>query len=488
MSFDPGSRALSWNQAMTASPGDVDLHIAASEIVGSIPEPLRGGRLLSNGPGWTLIGGRLAHPFDGHGYLRCHEFGADGSVRVRARFVRTRVFVDEAREQRLIHRGLATNPADSFWKNLRIGAPRNVSNTTVYPWGGRLLTGWEAGSPHALDPATLDTLGVHTFGGLIEGQVTLAHMHRDAARGRLILCSVAAGRSTRFTLREVDREDRLVQQRTGESPGLTFAHDFAFTDSWYVLGGNPLALKPLELTKALLGASTMLRSVRTDLRRPGELVLIPRDVDGPTRRVRLPRPAYVVHFANAFERGGELIVDACIFHDFPFGEEFGYTGPNSPLDPTLPDARGAQTLYRIRVPAGASEATWEPLVPHGVDFPRVHPELEGRQAPMMVGACRRDPRYSDPFDSLIRIDLLDLARPPSLWTASEDVFVGEPVVAPGADGQDYVLALLSDGLRRATTLAVFEAAALERGPVARVSMPLMPVAFHGDWEGRGSLG
>ena len=45
-----------------------------------------------------------------------------------------------------------------------------------------------------------------------------------------------------------------------------------------------------------------------------------------------------------------------------------------------------------------------------------------------------------------------------------------------------MLALLSDGLRAHTTLAIFRADAIAEGPVAQVHLPLLPIAFHGDWE------
>ena len=476
-------RATSWNLAMAATPGDVDHHVPADQVVGEVPESLRGGRFLSNGPGWTKFPNRLAHPFDGHGYLRSYAFNADGSVDLKARFVRTEVYVDEEEAGRFLHKGFATNPTNQFWKNRNTGVVRNVANTTVYPWNDKLLMGWEAGEPHALDGETLETLGPHTFGGLVEGKVTLAHMGRDEARGRLILCETTMKRNTSFTFREVDADEQLLQTRTGEVPGIAFAHDFAFTDRFYVVGGNPLKIRPWEMLKAFAGASTMLKAVATDLQKPGELVLIPRDEQGATRRVALPEPAFVVHFANAFERDGTLIVDACIFHDFTFGEEFGYAGPHAMFDPGLPEARGAQSLYRITVPEGATTATWEKLVPHGVDFPRVHPDLEGRDAPWMVGATRADTRFSDPFDSIIRVELANRAEP-TLWTAPETVFVGEPVVVPGRDGSDeHIVVILSDGISETTILAVFAADSLDAGPVAQVPLPLMPIAFHGDWQG-----
>ena len=481
----------SWNVAMGASPGALDLTVPRGRVDGAVPASLLGGRVLSNGPGWTRIGGRTAHPFDGHGYVRSFELQPDGGVRLRAEFVQTPSYVAERAAGRLLHRGLATNASKHWWENIRPGPRRNVANTTIIGWGGRLLAGWEAGAPTALDPETLQTRGEEHFGGVIAGQATLAHMRKDAQQGRLTLCSVAMGRQTRFTFRELDGDDQLVATAVAELPGTVFTHDYALTPSWFVLGGNPLRLKGGELAKALLGAGTMLTAVSPDDRQPGVLHLVPRSGEGPVRTVTLPGSCFVVHFGNAFERDGSVIVDACAFERFEFGEEFGYAGPDQPFDPGLPEARGPQRLLRITIAPGADTATWAPLTDHGVDFPRFHPDHEGIETPWLFGATREDTRYSDPFDSIIAVDLRDPERPTQLWTAPEAVFVGEPLFAPDPEHahQGHLLVMLSDGVAEQSTLAIFNVTSLSAGPVATVPLPLLPIAFHGDWQApRGLLG
>lgn len=44
---------------------------------------------------------------------------------------------------------------------------KNVANTHVVYWGGKLLALWEGGLPHELDPRTLETLGPTTLGGTL---------------------------------------------------------------------------------------------------------------------------------------------------------------------------------------------------------------------------------------------------------------------------------------------------------------------------------
>jgi all-trans-8'-apo-beta-carotenal 15,15'-oxygenase len=482
---DVDRRTRAWNMAMAASPGPLDLTIPADAIAGVVPGALRGGRLLSNGPGWTHIGGRTAHPFDGHGYVRAFAFDDDGGCRLRARFVHTPSYLAEREAGQLVHRGLGTNLPPPFWRSAGVRGPvRNVANTTIQRVGDRLLAGWEGGAPYALDADSLETMGEEHFGGAIAGQATLAHFKRDARNIRLVACSLRNGRQTTLTFREIDDDGAVVQERSAAIPGMVFAHDFALTTGHVVVGGNPLRPRVAGVVGMLAGASTMLQAIAPDLEKPGVLYLVPREGDGPMRTIQLPGPAFVVHFGNAFERDGAVVVDAAVFSRFSFGEEFGYTGPLTPFDPRLPDARGPQRLLRITIPAGKDTATWAPLVPHGVDFPRFHPEHEGIETPALFGATRKDTRFSDPFDSILRVDLLDPERPPALWTAPADVFVGEPVFAPDPARPEagHILAILSEPLAGRTTLAIFDALALEAGPVARVPLPLLPVAFHGAWD------
>ena len=476
-------RSESWNTALTVKPGNIDLHIPVEEITGAVPVGLRGGRLLSNGPGWNQYGNTFIHPFDGHGYLRSFAFNDDGSMDLKARFIETESYIVEAEKDDLIVRGFATNPHDQFWKNMPRGIPRNVANTTIYRWGDKLIAGWEGGEPHALDPNTLETHGVETFNGLIAGKTTLAHMHHDPVDDTIILVNLKMGRYTDLEIHEVNSDKECIHSRTATIPHTAFVHDFTFSSNWIIFGGNNLNIKPISFVKHLMGAGTMLTSIKTNTNADGEMILIPRRSTDDIRRVRLPEPVYVVHFVNAFELDdGTVIIDACIFHDFPFGEEFGYSGKHTPFDPTLPDQREAQRMYRITIAPNSSEGTWEMLSPYGIDFPRVPPVEYGQNARFMVGATRSDKIHSDPFDTIIVVDLQKTGRPAQVWTTSDTIFVGEPIIVSTPEHDDHILVLLSDGIQRQTTLAIFEASTLAQGPVCTIPMPLLPIAFHGEWD------
>lgn len=473
-------RTLAWNRAMLASPGDLDLQVPASQIDGLLPPDLFGGRLLSNGPGWTRIGQEIAHPFDGHGYVRAFSFSAEG-VQLKARFVRSESYEMERAAGSLQVRGLATDLPGGAWRNIRAKGVRNVANTTVLQWQDRLLVGWEGGSPHALDPQSLETLGPETFGGVIQGESSLAHMRM--ASKRLVLVSIGQGRSSTLRFRELDASEQVLASRVEVLPEMIFAHDFALTPDHYVLGGNPMRLHLGKLAKSFAGMGPFFDAVGIDHSKPGVLYLVPRDPNAPLRIISLPGPATVIHFGNAHRTDHATIVDACLFSRFDFGGEFGYCGPHKELDPSLPDARPPQRLYRITIPHGSDQATWRQLTPYAVDFPSFHPAHEGQRTPWLFGAARRDTQFGDPFDSVLAVDLSSQDTPTQIWTAPKEVFVGEPIFAPKAEHteQGHLLVMLSDALAEESRLAIFDASQVDAGPIAQVPLPLLPVAFHGDW-------
>ena len=117
-----------------------------------------------------MRGDRASHPLDGHGFIRAFSLqvpaagrhARDPHTRQRAtvlgRFVRTWAFELESFFGTNVFRGFFSLPfaPDSLPARLFNGFAmlrKNVANTAVVDWGGRLLALWEMGPPHALDYA-----------------------------------------------------------------------------------------------------------------------------------------------------------------------------------------------------------------------------------------------------------------------------------------------------------------------------------------------
>lgn len=473
-----------WNAVMTADPGELDLSIAASAIEGKVPPELFGSTFLVNGPARTVIGGRVAHPFDGHGYVRQLRFGDDGGARLRARFVRTAAFEAESAAGHLVYNGLGTlvqpaNFQDGHARaNRKAPGERNVANTTLVPWNGELLAGYEGGLPHALDPESLDTLGVRDFGGALSGPF-LAHMRVDRAQSRLVGLSPKLGPTTTLTFHELDATGAQVSSRSVEIPGAMAVHDFAITPRWYVLARNTLKLNFGALAKSKLGIGTLIDALSTPDGEPGELLLLPRAAGGALVRVPLSEPMFVVHYANAHEVGDTVVLDACAFPAMFFGEELGYRGPNDSFDPSEGEGRVLQRVKRLEINPSAATAKVRTIGRYAMDFPRIHPDRDGQPAPLVVGAGRADPTRTFPFDSVVALAPGEPDRPERLWTPGAGRFVGEPVIVPRGEEDAWVIVTVyaADGAK----VCVLDARDIARGPVAVLPAPAMPYGFHGAW-------
>lgn len=490
----PSYSVAAFDAVITADPGELDVTIPRSAVEGAVPPELAGATYLHNGPSRVRWGAHTLHPFDGHGYLRAFRFERGGGVTLRSRFVRTEAFARETAAGRPVYTGIGSLVAEpsilggGFLRNMLAPAAKNVANTTVYRWGDRLLCGWEGGAPHRVDAHTLSTIGPDDLGGTLQGEAFLAHVRLDRARRRLVGVSQRLGRETTLVFREYNEKGIPVSGKVFTHRGAMFIHDFVITDRYYVLTGNPLVIDPRAYVRYKLGLGSLMGMIDADRGKEGTILLIPRGEGAPIV-APVGEPLFSVHHANAFDDArGRVVLDTCAFTDLRFGGEFGYRSPRARLDPTANHALTGQRLCRFVVDPATGRAEKTTISDAPIDFPRVHPDRDGRETRVVVGAARADGRC-DPFDTVARHDASDPQRPPQRWTAGRDRFVGEPVPAPrpGSSAEDdgWLLVLVHDGARARTDLCILDARAVDRGPVAVVPVPVqLPYGFHGWFEPR----
>lgn len=493
-----------YNAVIRARAWDQDRELPEAAIRGSIPEGLRGGTYLLNGPGLLELGGRIMHPFDGHGFVRALRFDEDGVVRYQGRFVDTMAYRIEASEGLIRYRGLGTLVAEpnllrgGFLENLRAPTGKDVANTAIVPWGGRLLALWEGGLPHVLDPETLETLGTESFGSSIEAPF-LAHVRIDHPRERLVGLSPRPGpKETKLSFYEIDAEGRPYSRRDLAIPGFTVIHDFAITERYYVVFAAAMRPDLRAFLRAKVGLGTLISAAQLDGSRAATVYLIPREGGGPAVPVSLGQPLFAIHHASAHDllgpdgRSIAVVFDSCCFERFEFGREFGYRGPDRPLEPELDD--DGQYLWRFRLDVQGGQATGTKLSPWCMDFPRVHPERDGYGCRYVYGATNEGPGVAYPFTALLRVDTAaaeaskDPGESSTLWSPGEGRLCGEPVFAPDPEGSQedagWLVAMTYDGDPESaeTTLCILDAACLDAGPIAEIDLgELLPYGFHGNW-------
>ena len=461
---------------------------------GSLPADLRG-TLYRNGPGRLERGGQwVHHPFDGDGLITAVRFGADGA-RLTNRFVRTEGWLAEEKAGKPLYRGVfGTQKPGGPLANAFDMRLKNIANTHVVRLGEQLLALWEASSPHALDPYTLETRGLSLLDGVLKpGEAFSAHPRFDPGHHgseRLVTFGVKSGPRSTIRLMEFasgegpkgEAPGTLLSERHDTFNGFAFLHDFAITPNWAVFLQNAIAFNPLPFALGLKGAAQCLAS------KPGahgQFWLIPRDSGafaGQPPRI-LPAPeGFVFHHLNAWEEGETVVVESIYYDDFPS------IGPGTDFRAVDFDSIPEGLLQRCTLDLVSGSVSSERLSGRCCEFAMVNPRLLGLRARQAWMAVAERETGNDPLQAIQKLDLV--SGESRVWSAAPRGFVSEPLMVPrpggSAEDDGWVLTVIWNGARSASDLVILDAASLEE--VAVLELPLaLPHGLHGSWGAAGAL-
>jgi carotenoid cleavage dioxygenase-like enzyme len=186
-------------------------------------------------------------------------------------------------------------------------------------------------------------------------------------------------------------------------------------------------------------------------------------------------PFFAFHHVNAYERGDELIVDACAYEDAEIVRAFLLDNLRVAA-PVLPDPELRR--YRIRLDNGRVDS--EPLASTGLDLPRInYGRCNGRAYRYVYGV---GPRHPGAFiDQIVKVDVD--RREAAVWH-EPGAYPGEPVFVPAPDGPredaGVLLSVVLDAAAASSFLLVLDAGDLSE--VARARVPHhIPFGFHGNY-------
>ncbi len=470
-----------WKNGYESQPKEFDYWI--DDIEGEIPAELSG-TVFRNGPGLTDINGyRLRHPFDGDGMINSVAI-AQGKAFYRNRFVRTQGYLAEQKSGKPEYRGVfgTQKPggwlANAFDLNLK-----NIANTHIVYWGGRLLALWEAAEPHRLDPNTLETIGLdHLDGILQEGEAFAAHPKFDPdceGEERMVTFGLKAGLSSTIRLFEFHPDGTLAKDHRHSIPGFAFLHDFAITPNYCVFVQNPVSFNPMPFVFGLKGAA---ECIQFNAKQPTKIVVIPRDAhskDGGKVRFFETDPCFVFHHANAFETDdGKLILDSICYNEFP---DIGDAKDYSEVDF---DHVPASQLWRFTVDLATEQVDVTVPIERYCEFPTIHPQKVGRDYRYLYIGVADDETVSAPLQGLLKRDMQTGEE--QVWSAAPRGFGGEPlfVARPHGTNEDdgWILLWLYNSEHNRTELAIFNAKDITTGPIAKLNLKHhVPYGLHGSF-------
>ncbi len=422
----------------------------ALAVTGAIPPELDG-LLLRNGPNPIAPDPAAYHWFIGDGMLHGIEL-RDGKARYRNRWVRT-----DGACAALGEAPPAGQPADVF------PGGSSVANTHVVAHAGRILALIEVCLPTEVRP-DLSTAGRFDFGGRLRSPMT-AHPKIDPVTGEMHFFGYDAFGPPWLRYHVADATGALVHSADITIAGPSMVHDFALTEQHVVLFDLPVVYD-----FDLLGKQPFPAAWKPSY--GARVGVMPRggvDADVQWSDVEL---CYVYHPMNAYDDGDRVVVDVV-----RWPEMFA-------TDPYGPGASGSPTLDRWTIDPAAGRVVEERLDDHPQELPRVDERRVGRRhrfgyAPEIA--------VSGPVESFGALLQHDLDRGTvtrhefgARTAAGEALFV--PAGPDAGEAEGWVLAVVYDGARDTSDVAILDATDFAGAPVATVHLPRrVPFGFHGSW-------
>ena len=470
-----------WKRGYDSQPNEYDYEI--TEIEGTIPSELSG-TLFRNGPGLLDIGGSaIHHPFDGDGMISAFSFN-NGKVHYRNRFVQTQAYLEEKEAGKILYRGVfGTQKPGGFLSNVFDLKLKNIANTGVIYWAGKLLALWEAAEPHRLDPATLETLGIDYLDGVLEpGDAFAAHpwvdpsCNLDDGAPCLVNFRVDPGLSSKITLFEFAPDGKLLRRHSHSVPGFSFIHDFMITPQYAIFFQNPVNFNPFPFVFGMKGAG---ECVEFKPEKPTTVILIPRDPNNTEVKTFQVESGFVFHHANAFERDNKICIDSIAYQSLP------QVQPNSDYKEVEFDRLDPGQLWRFTFNLDDNTTDKVMLESRCCEFPTHNPNKVGRDYRYLyIGAIPEDTGSNAPLQAILKLDLETGER--QVHSFAPSGFVSEPIFVPkpNSDKEDagWVLTLVYNGKKHHSTLAILDGENLAGDPVALLHLKHhVPYGLHGSW-------
>ena len=414
------------------------------------------------------------HPFDADAMLHQIDFRG-GKASYRNRFVRTRCFEAEQEAGQSLWGGLADAPGTSLRPGFGAhGGLKDNASTDVIVHAGRVLsTFYQCGEAYALDPETLEQLGVAPWAPL-EG--VSAHAKVDERTGELMFFNYSK-HAPYMHYGVVDRADKVTNYIPVPLPGPRLPHDMAFSENYSILNDLPLFWDTKLLPQGIHAARMH--------KLPSRFAIVPRH--GRTEDIRWfeAAPCYVLHFLNAYEEGDEIVMDG-YFQDEPTprpmeGAPEGFSHMMAYLD----EHSFKSKLHRWRFNLRTGETLEQRLDDRVLEFGMINQRVAGRKHRYVYSTTTKPGWFL--FNGFVKHDL----ETGESWSVQlpEGRFASEAPFVPriGAKDEDdgYLVSFIIDENAGTSECVLIDCKRFTDGPVVRIALPhKISSGTHSTWADR----
>jgi all-trans-8'-apo-beta-carotenal 15,15'-oxygenase len=442
-------------------------------VEGELPSDLHG-TLFRNGPGlYELFDRPYEHMFEGDGAVsavRLEGGKAYGAVRV----VQSEGLKEERERGKVLYGFTAP-----WWRrfyNMNWGKSKNTANTHVVAWQDRLFALMEAAKPTELSFDDLSTIGETDLGGIIP-EAFSAHPHEVPGRKALYNFGLRYGKESCIDLFELPYVGKARHLGSVPLRAPVMMHDCMVTETHFVFFVAPVKV---NILRAILALGPFQKLFDWKPQDGTEIITV--SIDRPEEIKRFTVDAfYQWHFSNGFARNGELIVD---FVRYPNLGSLG--GLKSEMENKQLDPEQSGIISRAVIDPSSGSFSCEPLWDRGCEFPRIHPDKQGREY-RYVWLNSLSPERGVNGEGGDQIACLDLETGKAeVCQLPEGMVASEPVFVPKAHAKDerdgYALAYLYEAASHTSCMGVFDSDSFVDGPVAKVWFDHhIPTTFHGSW-------
>lgn len=415
---------------------------------------------------------------DGDGMLQEFKF-ANGQVKYRNRFIQTKKYLKEEKENRFTHATLSTHSSGPRWENMGIHLP-NQANITPLFWDNKLLVFDESQKPYALDFKSLNTLSEVDLDSLQPKLRYWAHWKIDPAQKQVHFLALDQGPTVTAHIVSKNTDSKVIGRHHLKLPRASYFHDWFFTKDYFGFVLHPAIVSLKTLLGVGLGFDTFSDALKW---KPelGNIIFLYHRNTKKTHIFKAPA-CWMWHSVNAYQNSDSITLD------FIGSEDGGGLGDSdSPLfkimkneDVKMPDTP-TNNLRRYTLEPKSGKAKYETLSDAGnFELPTVSASVRGQkhshshfiQARPKEFFARGLGEWNHKTEEL------------SSYLSDKNEYFSEPLPHDCIQSKSskWISSLVYDGEKKLSYLGLYEVGHLSKGPVAKVWLKHhSPLGFHGYW-------
>ncbi|GAM40135.1 hypothetical protein TCE0_034f12246 [Talaromyces pinophilus] len=422
--------------------------------------------------------------FNGDGNIGAFRI-KNGRCHFKQRYVRTEKLVREREAGCALMGGYRNKYTDAVAFKIR-----STANTNIVYFNGRLLACKEDSPPYAIDPETLETIGLDDFDGQLPSLTFTAHPKLDPTTGEFICFGYEAkGDGTPDVCYFSIAPDGNFQDTVWlVAPVVAMIHDFAVTENWILF---PMIPQTCDIDRMKAGGEHW--QWNPDI--PFYIGVIPRHgaKSSDVKWFRAPN-AFPGHTANAYENAdGNIVFDLPItpknvFFWWPDKDgnapdpesiasdfmRFTFDPRSSDLDLPKPEILLGEDCEFVRIDDRVATR------PHSHTFLAIMDPKVGTNWPVMAPVMGGG---HPPYNSFGHFDhqtkKVQKYSPGTMHLVQEPIFIPRSQDAPEGDG--WLMGLINNYATMSSELHIVDTADFQK-PCAIINLPIrLRAGLHGNW-------